>query len=91
MADGKSAGGMIAVFVVIIVVIAIAFGYLRVRQTKEARLPEVSVQGGQAPKFDVDTAKVDVGTTQTSVPVPKVETRQAPITLPTVKVEKPAQ
>ena len=91
MADGKATGGVIAVVVLIIVVIAIAFGFLRVRQTQTAKLPEVQVNGGQAPKFDVDAAKVDVGTKQTSVPVPKVETKQEPITVPTVKVDKPGE
>jgi hypothetical protein len=91
MADGKSTGGVIAVVIVIIVIVAVAFGFLRVRQTKDAKLPEVSVSGGQAPKFDVDAAKVAVGTTQTSVTVPKVETKQESITLPTVSVDKPGK
>jgi hypothetical protein len=91
MADGKSTGGVIAIVVIIIVVIAVAFGFLRVRQTQDAKLPEVSVAGGQAPKFDVDAAKVDVGTKQASVPVPKVETKREPITLPTVSVKKPGE
>jgi hypothetical protein len=91
MADGKTTGGVIAIVVIIIVVIAVVFGFLRVRQTQTAKLPEVSVQGGQAPKFDVDAAKVDVGTKQSSVPVPKIETKQQPITVPTVSVDKPNQ
>jgi hypothetical protein len=91
MADGKTTGGVIAIVVLIIVVIAVVFGFLRVRQTQTAKLPEVSVQGGQAPKFDVDAAKVDVGTKQTSIPVPKVETKKEPITVPTVSVDKPGQ
>ena len=59
MADGKSTGGVVAIVVIIIVVIAVVFGFLRVRQTQDAKLPQVSVAGGQAPKFDVDAAKVD--------------------------------
>ena len=89
MADGKSTGGVIAIVIVILVIVAVAFGFLRVRQTQTAKLPEVSVAGGQTPKFDVDAAKVNVGTTQTTVPVPKVETKQEPVTLPTVSVDKP--
>jgi len=48
------------------------------------------VKGGQAPAFDVDTAKVDVGTKETSVDVPKVEvgTTKTDVELPTVDVEK---
>jgi hypothetical protein len=91
MADGKSTGGVIAVVLIVVVVVALAFGFLRVRQTQEAKLPQVAVSGGQAPKFDVDAAKVDVGTTQTSVTVPKVETKQESITVPTVSVDKPGK
>jgi hypothetical protein len=91
MAEGKTTGGIIAIVILVIVVIAVAFGFLRVKQTQTAKLPEVSVEGGQTPKFDVDAAKVDVGTKQTSVPVPKVETKQEPITVPTVSVDKPGQ
>lgn len=91
MAEGKTTGGVIAIVILVIVVIAVAFGFLRVRQTQTAKLPEVQVQGGQAPKFDVDAAKVDVGTKQTSIPVPKIETKQEPITVPTVSVDKPGK
>lgn len=89
--ETKTTGWTIAAIVLLVLVIALAFGYLRVRQTQTAKLPEVSVQGGQAPKFDVDAAKVDVGTKQTSIPVPKVETKREPITLPTVDVKKPGE
>ncbi len=91
MADGKSTGGVIAIVVIIIVVIAVVFGFLRVQQTQEAKLPAVAVSGGQAPKFDVDTATVDVGTKQTDITVPKIETKQESITVPTVSVDKPGK
>jgi hypothetical protein len=81
----------IGALILLIIVIALAFGFLRVRQTETAKLPEVSVSGGQAPKIDVDAAKVDVGTTATSVPVPKIETDRAPVTVPTVSVKKPGE
>ena len=91
MADGKATGGIIAVVVIIIVVIAVAFGFLRVQQTQDAKLPAVAVSGGQAPKFDVDAAKVDVGTTEQQITVPKVETEKESITVPTVSVDKPGE
>ena len=80
-----------AVVLIAVIVLALVFGFLRVQQTQDAKLPEVSVAGGQTPKFDVDAAKVDVGTTKTTVPVPKIETEQEPITLPTVSVKKPGE
>lgn len=83
-------GIIVAVVLVIVVIAAFAFGLVDINQTKDAKLPEVAVQGGQAPAFDVDTAKVDVGTKETNVDVPKVEvgTTKAEVELPTVDVEK---
>jgi hypothetical protein len=90
MSSGARTGLIIAVIAVIAVIAAFAFGLIDVSQTKETRLPEVSVQGGQAPAFDVDTADVDVGTANTTVDVPKVEvgTTEEKIELPTVDVKK---
>lgn len=83
-------GIIVAVVLIIAVIAAFAFGLVDINQTKDAELPEVAVQGGQAPAFDVDTAKVNVGSKETSVDVPKVEvgTTKADVELPTVDVEK---
>ncbi|MGE0775395.1 MAG: hypothetical protein AB7G25_12695 [Sphingomonadaceae bacterium] len=83
-------GIVVAAILVVVVIAAFAFGLIDVNQTKETQLPEVAVQGGQAPAFDVDTATVDVGTEQTSVDVPTVEvgTTQTEVDVPTVDVQK---
>lgn len=84
-------GGLVAAVIVIIAIIAaFAFGLIDINQTKETRLPEVSVRGGQAPAFDVDTADVDVGTKNTTVDLPKVDvgTTEEQVKLPTVDVDK---
>jgi hypothetical protein len=83
-------GIIVAAVLVVAVIAAFAFGLIDINQTKDAKLPEVAVQGGQAPAFDVDTAKVNVGTKETSVEVPKVEvgTTKTDVELPTVDVEK---
>jgi hypothetical protein len=83
-------GIIVAAVLILAVIAAFAFGLVDVNQTKETKLPEVAVKGGQAPAFDVDTAKVDVGTKETSVAVPKVEvgTTKADVELPTVDVQK---
>lgn len=83
-------GIVVAAILVVVVIAAFAFGLIDINQTKETQLPEVAVQGGQAPAFDVDTADVDVGTEQTSVEVPKVEvgTTKTEVELPTVDVKK---
>ena len=81
----------LAVIVVLVLIVGLWLGLLRVDQTQQAELPKVSVSGGQAPKFDVQTAKVNVGTTQTTIDVPKVETEKKSIELPKVDVDKPGQ
>jgi hypothetical protein len=62
----------------LVVAIAMALGFVSIDQTRTASLPSVKVQGGQAPKFDVDVGKVDVGTVNRTVEVPAI------------RVEKPA-
>jgi len=81
----------LAVLVVLLLIAGLWTGLLRVDQTQQAQLPKISVSGGQAPKFDVQTANVDVGTTQTTIDVPKVETEKKAIEVPKVSVDKPGQ
>lgn len=54
------------------------FRLIGIDQTQTAALPQVRVEGGQAPKFDVEVGKVDVGTVNRTVEVPAI------------KVERPA-
>ncbi|TZG25792.1 hypothetical protein [Sphingomonas montanisoli] len=88
--NGMTIGIIVAVVIVLAVVAAFAFGLIGVKQTREAQAPAVKVEGGQAPAFDVDTAKVDVGTKATTVDVPKVEvgTTKETVKVPTVDVQK---
>lgn len=67
-----------------------ALGIVDLRQTQTARVPEVKLEGGQAPKFDVDVGKVEIGTETRTVEVPKVETEKKHIEVPVVRVDKPA-
>ena len=71
---------LIAILVIIaLVVAAFAFGFINIDQTKTAKLPDVKVEtsGGQAPAFDVDTAKIDVGTEKKTIEVPTVSMEKA--------------
>ena len=88
--NGARVGIIVAVIAILAVIAAFAFGLIDINQTKQMKAPEVSVSGGQAPAFDVDTAKVDVGTKSTTVDVPKVEvgTTKESIKVPTVDVQK---
>ncbi len=45
----------------------------RVKQTQEAKAPEVEVKEGQMPKYDVDAAKVTVQPEQKTITVPDVD------------------
>lgn len=78
----------IAVIVVLLLIAALWLGLLRVDQTRQAELPNISVSGGQAPKFTVNTAQVNVGTAQRTVDVPKIDTEKKTIDVPTVTVNK---
>jgi len=46
-----------------------------VEQTEEAELPDVdvSVEGGNLPEYDVDTADVEIGSEEVTVDVPTVD------------------
>jgi len=50
----------------------------RVRQTQDGKLPEVDVKGGQAPKYDVQPAEVDVKTKKKEITVPDVSVKMPP-------------
>ena len=54
---------------------AVAFGLsaCSVDQTEEGDLPEVEVEGGALPEYDVDAADVDVNTDTQQVVVPDVD------------------
>ena len=67
----------ILIVAVIIVVAALATGFLNINQIRSAQAPQVSASrngvtaaGGQAPAFDVETGSVKVGTKETTVKVP---------------------
>ncbi len=81
----------IAAVVVVALIAGLALGLLRVDQTQQAELPKVTVTGGHTPKFDVQTARVDIGTTQKTIDVPKVETEKQAIAVPKISVDKPGQ
>jgi cellobiose-specific phosphotransferase system component IIB len=63
----------------------------KVRQTQEAKAPEVEVKDGQMPKYEVDTAKVDVTMEKKEVTVPKITTEQREVNVPNVDVTMPGE
>ncbi len=48
-----------------------------VNKTQEGEMPEVSVEGGQMPKYDVDTPDVDIEMEKREIEVPAVNIDEA--------------
>lgn len=71
-----------------VIVVGGAAYFVDVDQTQEAQLPnvDVSVEGGQAPKFDVETGSVDVSSEEKTIVVPEVELVEKEVTVPTLEV-----
>ena len=70
----------ILILLVAAVLIAVAPGFLNIRQTQPAAVPNVeatrggvTASGGQAPAFDIETGSVAVGTKPQTVPLPTVQ------------------
>jgi hypothetical protein len=58
----------------LVVLAGMMTGYIKLDQTQTAQLPRL--EGGQAPKFEASVAKVDVGTVNRTVEVPKVDVQK---------------
>jgi len=54
---------------------------------EEGEMPEVRVEGGEMPEYDVDTAELEVGTTEETVMVPEVEMKEKRVDVPTVGID----
>lgn len=78
----------IGALVVLVVVVLFATGFWSV-EVKEGALPDVDVtaEGGKLPAVDVDSKEVVVGTTETNIEVPKIETEKEKAEVPTVGVK----
>ncbi len=65
------------ILAVVVVALVVGFGFYMVDidQTEEARLPDVdvSVEGGNLPKFDADVGSVNIGQDEVTVTVPTLE------------------
>jgi hypothetical protein len=77
---------------IVLLVIAVIVGLLFATgfwsaDMKDGALPEVSVKGGALPKVDMDSKEVVVGTSKTTVEVPKVKTETETVEVPTVGVK----
>ena len=48
-----------------------------VEQTEEGDMPDVEVEGGNLPEYDVDTPDVNVTSEEETIEVPKIEVEEA--------------
>ncbi len=70
---------LVLILLVVGAIALVATGFVDLNQTRGAQVPNVgvsgngvTVQGGQTPKFDVETGKIEVGTGQRTIPVPEI-------------------
>ena len=75
---------LILVFAVILVIAALATGFLNVRAFGGGEPPEItagkngiSAKAGQPPSFEVETGSVKVGSKEATVKVPTIEVQKA--------------
>lgn len=75
---------LILILLVVVAIGAIATGFIDINQTRSAEVPKVratengiQAQGGQAPAFDVDTGRIELGTREATVPVPDIRVNPA--------------
>ena len=48
-----------------------------VEQTEEGSMPDIDVEGGNLPEYDVDAADVEIGTETQTVEVPTISVEEA--------------
>jgi len=63
---------------ILVLVALMMFGMINIDQTRTARLPTIKVEGGQAPAFQANVGKVDMGAENKTVAVPTVDVQKAP-------------
>lgn len=91
--SSSTPGWLIAILVIVALVIAaFALGLVDIDQVRGAKVPDVKVEtsGGQVPVFDIDTAKVDLGSRKETVEVPTVDvgSTKTQIEVPTISVDR---
>ncbi|MCA1733765.1 MAG: hypothetical protein LC732_09200 [Acidobacteria bacterium] len=69
----------------------VALGACSVEQTEEGELPEVNVEGGNMPEYDVEPVDIDITTETATVTVPDIDvsTQTTTVTVPKVDVKPP--
>ena len=73
----------VIIIAILVLIAAIATGFLDINQIRGAKAPQLSTtgngvtaRGGQTPAFEVETGSVKVGTQQKTVNVPRLEVQK---------------
>ncbi len=76
---------LVLVIALLVLIAAIATGFVDINQIRGAHAPQVSAthngvvaKGGQAPTFDVETGSVKVGSKNANVKLPSLEVQRPP-------------
>ena len=73
--------------IVVVAIIAVLTGFVNLHGSSGS-LPKVAVEGGKMPSVNADVGSIDVGSKNSTVDVPKVETVKKTVSVPTVAVHK---
>lgn len=88
----KTASTIIGAIAVVALAV-LAFYMIDIDQTQEAALPDVdvTVEGGQMPKFEAEVGSIDVVEEEVTVEVPNVEVtmEEETVTVPSLEVTTP--
>ena len=74
---------LILIVAIVAIIVAVASGFLNVKQTRSAEAPAVSTtgngveaKGGRTPAFDVETGSVSIGSKESTVRLPEVQVQR---------------
>ncbi len=78
----------ILIIAVVLLVVAVLTGFVTLTSEGRFKAPEVNVTAtpGQVPRIDVDTKKIEVGTTETNVGVPVIGVQPSTIKVPVIGI-----
>lgn len=80
-------------FILFVLCLSITMFGCRVEKKEEGNMPKVTVEGGNLPKYDVDSAKVNVTTENKSVTVPDIDIKkkETTVAVPKIDVQMPGE
>lgn len=62
-----------AILAIPLVFACFSLGACRVEKTQEGEMPEIEIEEGRLPEYDVDAAEVTIGTEEKTITVPDVD------------------